>query len=219
MQLRKPTFVIGPAFIRIGQVAERIYRLTAQGRLHVLGGRDPEQRWARHWDGQWRIVLFDLPVGRSAHRVRLWRYLRNRGFGYLQNSMWITPDPLKEEHGILTGGKIDVESLILLQARPCAGESDEQIVAGAWDFERINIRSVSEGAHSAACRAAAESGGGEGIARLDGSRALGLAQCGLERPLAARANSAAQLSWARAWWRRKKALQSAGDALRTFKPQ
>ncbi|MCW5551891.1 MAG: hypothetical protein KIS67_06950 [Verrucomicrobiae bacterium] len=32
------------------------------------------------------------------------------------------------------------ESLILLEARPCAGESDAEIVAGAWDFERINRR-------------------------------------------------------------------------------
>ena len=31
-----------------------------------------------------------------------------------------------------------MESLILLEARPCAGESDAEIVAGAWDFERIN---------------------------------------------------------------------------------
>lgn len=33
-----------------------------------------------------------------------------------------------------------MESLILLEARPCAGESDAEIVAGAWDFERINRR-------------------------------------------------------------------------------
>jgi len=37
---------------------DRLYRLTAQGRLRVLGGRDPEERWARPWDGQWRLVLF-----------------------------------------------------------------------------------------------------------------------------------------------------------------
>src|ERR1017187_8570810 len=35
---------------------DRLYRLSAQGRLHVLGGRDPEERWARPWDGQWRLV-------------------------------------------------------------------------------------------------------------------------------------------------------------------
>ena len=68
------------------------------------------------------------------------RYLRDKGFGYLQNSVWITPNPLAEERQILGGGKINVESLILLEARPCAGESDGEIVAGAWDFECINRR-------------------------------------------------------------------------------
>ena len=119
---------------------DRLYRLTAQGRLHVLGGRDPEERWARRWDGQWRLVLFDVPTGQNAQRERLRRYLRDKCFGYLQNSVWITPDSLEDERKILVGGKINVESLILLEARPCAGESDADIVAGAWDFERINRR-------------------------------------------------------------------------------
>jgi len=119
---------------------DRLYRLTEQGRLHALGGRDPEQQWARSWDGQWRMVLFDVPLGQNAQRERLRRYLRDRGFGYLQHSVWITPDPLDAESRILSGGRIDVGSLLLLEARPCAGESHAEIVAGAWDFESINGR-------------------------------------------------------------------------------
>jgi hypothetical protein len=42
--------------------------------------------------------------------------------------------------GTDNGGRIDVESLLLLEARSCAGESDGEIVAGAWDFGRINQR-------------------------------------------------------------------------------
>jgi phenylacetic acid degradation operon negative regulatory protein len=119
---------------------DRVYRLTWQGRLHALGGRDPQVRWAREWDGRWRLVLFDVPTAQNSHRVRLRRYLRDKGFGYLQKSVWITPDSLEEERQILGGGKINVKSLILLEARPCAGESDAEIVAGAWDFEQINRR-------------------------------------------------------------------------------
>jgi len=119
---------------------DRLYRLSARGRLHALGGRDPEERWARTWDGRWRLVLFDVPTGQNAQRERLRRYLRHKGFGYLQNSVWIQPDPLEAERRILGKGKINVESLLLLEARPCAGESDAEIVSGAWDFERINRR-------------------------------------------------------------------------------
>ena len=119
---------------------DRMYRLTWQGRLHALGGRDPQARWSREWDGRWRLVLFDVPTTQNTHRARLRRYLRDKGFGFLQNSVWITPDSLEDERRILVGGKINVESLLLLEARPCAGESAAEIVAGAWDFERINQR-------------------------------------------------------------------------------
>jgi phenylacetic acid degradation operon negative regulatory protein len=119
---------------------ERLYRLTTRGRLHVLGGRDPEERWSRKWDGYWRLVLFDVPTTQNTRRTQLRRYLRNRGFGYLQNSVWITPDELQEEKLILAGGKVNVESLIFLDARPCAGKSDREVVNGAWDFTRINQR-------------------------------------------------------------------------------
>jgi DNA-binding transcriptional regulator PaaX len=123
-----------------GPADERVHRLTAQGRLHALGGRDPEARWARRWDGRWRLAVFDVPVGQDAQRKRLVRYLRDRAFGYLQKSVWVSPDPLSDERGILAGSTVDVESLILFEGRPCAGESDQEIVAAAWNFERINRR-------------------------------------------------------------------------------
>jgi phenylacetic acid degradation operon negative regulatory protein len=119
---------------------ERICRLTELGRLHVLGGRDPAAQWKRHWDGRWRLVLYDLPAGQDSRRQRLHRYLRSKAFGYLQDSVWITPDPLTGEKEIMEDASIDVESLLLLEARPCAGESDAELVAGAWDFETINRR-------------------------------------------------------------------------------
>jgi phenylacetic acid degradation operon negative regulatory protein len=157
--------------------SDRLYRLTAQGRLFVLGGRDPEQRWERHWDGQWRIVLFYVPLQKNTQRRRLWRYLRDKGFGYLQNSVWVTPDPLQDEGQILRGGKINVESLILLEGRPCAGESDDEIVAGAWDFERINHRyaqhlKVLKQRPTGALREC-----DEGIATLGSGRARDVAKC------------------------------------------
>jgi len=118
--------------------SDRALRLTEAGRVHALGGRDPETRWRRPWDGRWRLVLFDLPNSKSSLRNRLRSHLRQRGFGWLQNSVWISPDPLEEQKTALAGTEVNVESLILLEARPCAGETDEEIVAGAWDFERIN---------------------------------------------------------------------------------
>ena len=84
------------------------------------------------------MVLYDVPQIRCSDRARLRRSLADRGFGYLQNSVWITPDPLMDERVALTSAPVDVESLILLETRPCAGETDAQIVAGAWNFDAIN---------------------------------------------------------------------------------
>jgi phenylacetic acid degradation operon negative regulatory protein len=121
-----------------GGTAEAIYQLSEHGRLVALGGRDPVARWKRRWDGQWRMVLFDLPEVKASARVKLRRFLRDCGFGYLQNSVWITPDPLNSITTELSTLAADVESLVTLEARPALGETNADIVNGAWDFKRIN---------------------------------------------------------------------------------
>ena len=118
--------------------AGRVCRLTAEGRRLALGGRDPLRRWERPWDGRWRLVLFDLPVNATATRSALRRFLLRHSFGYLQQSVWITPDGLAEVRRLLRKLPADVESLMLMEGRPCGGESDAAIVRGAWDFPRIN---------------------------------------------------------------------------------
>lgn len=120
--------------------SERIVRLTEAGRLVALGGRDPAARWARPWDGQWRIALFDLPSDKSALRARLHRLLRQGHFGYLQRSVWITPDPVAEIRALVTADAADPEGFVVFEGRPATGESDAQIVAGAWNFAEINTR-------------------------------------------------------------------------------
>jgi len=118
----------------------RLHRLTESGRLLALGGRDPVAQWNRNWDGIWRMVIFDIPVLRSVERDNLRKSLKNRGFGCLQQSVWITPDPVTEDRALLARGPVDVQSLLLLDVRPGAGETDAEIVAGAWDFADINER-------------------------------------------------------------------------------
>lgn len=118
--------------------SERALRLAEAGCLHVLGGREPEACWRRKWNGRWHLVLFDLPAADGTARNRLRNALRARGFGWLQNSVWVGPHPLPDQDALLRGTRADVESLLFMEARPSAGERDEEIVSGAWDFEEIN---------------------------------------------------------------------------------
>ena len=126
--------------LRERQAAGWVYQMTELGRITALGGRDPEARWARDWDGKWRMVLFDLPAGRQSLRQQLLRWLRQNSFGYLQNSVWIHTDPLTEVAEALNDYRDDVESLTIMDAECGAGYSNEAVVRGAWDFDEINKR-------------------------------------------------------------------------------
>lgn len=117
---------------------DRLVRLTEEGRRVALGGRDPIAEWSRAWDGRWRLLLFDLPVDKTGLRMQLWRSLRARHFGYLQGSVWVTPDSSTMLREILADGAVQAESSLLIEGRPAGGESDQEIVDGAWDFEQVN---------------------------------------------------------------------------------
>ncbi|MBI3852511.1 MAG: hypothetical protein HY298_19815 [Verrucomicrobia bacterium] len=200
---------------------DRMYRLTWQGRLHALGGRDPQARWSREWDGRWRLVLFDVPTAQNSHRVRLRRYLQAKGFGYLQNSVWITPDSLEEERQILVGGKINVESLILLEARSCAGESNAEIVAGAWDFERINRRygSYLRILNQRSCKPLRDEGAAKSLLHWAAEEREAWLDAVTNDPLLPEKLLPDNYLGQRAWRQRVEVLREAGQQLRTFSPR
>jgi phenylacetic acid degradation operon negative regulatory protein len=65
------------------------------------------------------------------------RRLRDLRFGWLQNSVWLSPDPVSQLVRQLTQKDVSVESLLFIEGRPAGGESDAELVAGAWDFSGL----------------------------------------------------------------------------------
>ncbi len=49
------------------------------------------------WDGKWRIVMFDIPVGKDRGRTAFRFKLKQLGFVQFQRSAWIYPYPCEEE--------------------------------------------------------------------------------------------------------------------------
>ncbi|HYC70669.1 MAG TPA: hypothetical protein VEB66_05645 [Opitutaceae bacterium] len=117
----------------------RLVRLARAGIIAALGGRDPIARWERPWDGRWRTIAFDVPLNRGALRARVRRRLKAAHFGCLQRSVWISPDPVPLIRDHLGTAGMDPKSLIVLEARPVAGEVDRDLVRAAWNFRRINL--------------------------------------------------------------------------------
>ena len=116
---------------------KRLIRLTESGRIRALGGRDPMAEWKRPWDGIWRAVVYDLPSKNEGLRSRLYRALKSNGFGNLQRSVWITPDPLTRFQKLFRGDN-QVKTFICLESKPCGGERDKDIVLGAWKWREID---------------------------------------------------------------------------------
>ena len=197
---------------------ERVHRLTTQGRLLALGGRDPEERWGRVWDGQWRLVVFDVPLGQDNQRKRLLRYLHARHFGYLQKSVWITPDPLNEEREILDGTQAKPRSLILFEARPAAAESDKEIVQAAWDFPQINrgYARYLEVANSEPTGGSAGQSGAKALRRWAAEERAAWETALSKDPLLPERLLPEDYSGKKAWSSRAAALERASEQLRSF---
>jgi phenylacetic acid degradation operon negative regulatory protein len=114
-----------------------VFSLTEKGRKAVTADVDPEKMWQRKWDGWWRQLVFDLPVEHRQARDSLLRWLKHHRFGYLQDSVWISPDPITEMAHALEGFRDDAEAFTLLECRCVKGFSDAALVGAAWLFEHI----------------------------------------------------------------------------------
>jgi len=200
---------------------QRVFRLTESGRLHALGGSDPESRWNRPWDGRWRLVVFDVPNEHTRLRNQFRDQLRKAGYGWLQNSVWISPDRLPLDRSLLRLTKADVESLLLLEATPIAGESNSDIVRGAWNFSLINELYESHGKILDQRPS---------MAHWEATDAKRLIQWGkqeqaswesvMERdPLLPRALLPSDYLGMEAWSRRQKVMGEIGERLRQFRPK
>ena len=86
-------------------------RLTREGKkkVHSLELEKENQLLSTTWDGQWRIILLDLPEERKSERESLRYLLKKAGFVCLKNSAWISPFPyehlfanIKKDLGLTT---------------------------------------------------------------------------------------------------------------------
>lgn len=74
-------------------------RATDKGRLFLLreGLQDHVFRSkSKRWDGQWRVVTFDIPERRRSTRDVLRDYMQAYGFKKLQSSVWVYPHDCEE---------------------------------------------------------------------------------------------------------------------------
>lgn len=72
-------------------------RLTTAGEarlreLLIRTGNAPIEK-PRHWDGKWRVLIFDIAEKRRSLRTKVRNTLEALGFRRLQDSVWVYPYP------------------------------------------------------------------------------------------------------------------------------
>jgi DNA-binding transcriptional regulator PaaX len=83
----------------VGKKGKQYASLTEKGRqrlrLYHDHGAMAGKIW-RRWDGQWRMVVYDIPEKRRSTRVALLAVLRRHDFYKLQASVWVYPYDCEE---------------------------------------------------------------------------------------------------------------------------
>lgn len=102
-------------------------RITENGQRRVQQIRFDEMQIQnqRKWDGEWRLVMFDVPESRKRARRALSSKLRELGFYQLQKSVWVHAYPCS----------VEIEVIKRVFGIP----DRDIIVAKISDFDRQNL--------------------------------------------------------------------------------
>ncbi|RPF53893.1 phenylacetic acid degradation operon negative regulatory protein PaaX [Aquisalibacillus elongatus] len=115
------------------------YSLTEQGKARMEeASRRIYQTAAPHWDGQWRMLIYNIPEHKRNLRDELRKELVWSGFGSLSNSCWITPNPLEEQvHRMIE--KYDISDYVTFFKGTYEGMGKaEDLIYQCWDLDEVN---------------------------------------------------------------------------------
>ena len=91
----------------------------------------------RHWDGKWRIVMFDIAEKYRGMRTVLRRFLVLLGFRQFQRSLWMSAfDVSREVREFLVAARLD-EMAYLLEVDKFVGLEAMQLAEKLWNLEKL----------------------------------------------------------------------------------
>jgi phenylacetic acid degradation operon negative regulatory protein len=117
---------------------ETIYALSAKSWAMLDEGRARIfDRATAPWDGQWRMVIYEVPEAQRSVRDEVRQELTWLGFGPFATSTWISPhdqlDAVADRLRGIPGLRLD-----LLTCRAMSAERDQEMTARCWDLAQLN---------------------------------------------------------------------------------
>ncbi|HUK88778.1 MAG TPA: PaaX family transcriptional regulator C-terminal domain-containing protein [Blastocatellia bacterium] len=118
---------------------KRYYALTERGRRRMAEAAERIYKFKReHWDGRWRILVYNIPEKKHELRSQIRQELKWLGWGSLSNSAWITPNNIVDrtiEH--LKSYRID-KYVEIFDATHLAFSEDQELLKKCWDLTAID---------------------------------------------------------------------------------
>jgi phenylacetic acid degradation operon negative regulatory protein len=112
-------------------LTDKAWRLLDEGRDRIFA------RAGGPWDGQWRMVIYQVPETERALREQLRQRLSWLGFGSLAPSVWVSPHDraglVREEFTSYPNARLDV-----FLSRSTGVEADRDIAGRAWDLTSLD---------------------------------------------------------------------------------
>lgn len=112
-------------------------RLTEEGRAAVPDYYNPHRCWGKKWNKRWYVVMFDVPERERAYRDTLRTFLKQKRFGCLQRSVWVTPFDVRPEYDDLERAAAVDSVAFLFEAQTVLGRGALSVVEHAWDFDKL----------------------------------------------------------------------------------
>jgi phenylacetic acid degradation operon negative regulatory protein len=122
---------------RIAHGNEIGWRVTAAGRRRLAELRNVPHLRQRHWDGRWRLVMFDVPeVSRKQRDAFRW-WLRMERLGQMQKSVWVSAFPLSTDLEEFLRQAAELNWVLWFESPEKGPVTDVQIAQRVWSLSQL----------------------------------------------------------------------------------
>jgi phenylacetic acid degradation operon negative regulatory protein len=113
------------------------YRLTPKGFTHLCLAFPFFRYLIEKWDGQWRILSYEIPEKKRELRDRLRREVAGWGLGPWHRSFWLTPHPIIDSLKQLVSQKEEEKYIQAFEAQPVFGDR-EILIEKVWGKSELD---------------------------------------------------------------------------------
>ena len=125
---------------KVVENGEPYFKITSQGKKHLVRLFPIYKLADAGWDGKWRVVIFDIPeIDKKTREYLRWKLL-SWGFGMLQKSVYISPlDVLVDVKEYLKSQELHGK-VVVFEAREVFAKDQRVVAKYVWRLDKLNER-------------------------------------------------------------------------------